>query len=79
MARYKVEKDTIDHQDAINAFVAMGGNEDSTGQIETQKLVQIAQEFELTIDINVPPPHQPLGANRQTGRGQIRMDRLRRI
>ena len=43
----------MDHMEAINAFVAMGGNYDGTGDIETDKLVKITEEFELNINIHV--------------------------
>ena len=53
MAKYKMEKDKMDHMEAINAFVAMGGNYDGSGEIETQRLVAITEEFELNINISV--------------------------
>ncbi|CAG9331244.1 unnamed protein product [Blepharisma stoltei] len=41
-----------DEQDMIDAFVAMGGNPDTTGSIDTDKLINvIRQQFEMTIDI----------------------------
>ena len=41
MAAHKLEKDKMDYKEAINAFVAMGGNEDSSGEISTDKLINI--------------------------------------
>ena len=36
----------------VSAFVAMGGNSDRTGAIQTDKLTKACQEFGLTIDID---------------------------
>ena len=36
----------------MSAFVAMGGNSDRTGAIQTEKLTAACQEFGLTIDID---------------------------
>ena len=33
MAAHKMEKDEMDYKEAINAFVAMGGNVDGSGEI----------------------------------------------
>ena len=36
----------------IDAFVAVGGNEDTSGKVDADKLIEIIKkEFELTIDI----------------------------
>jgi calmodulin len=36
----------------VDAFVAMGGNPDKTGNVEASKLVQIIKsDFKMTIDI----------------------------
>ena len=37
---------------AVDAFIALGGNQDKTGQVSTDKLRHIVKEFGLTIDIN---------------------------
>ena len=37
--------------DMIEAFVAMGGNRDTTGEICTDRLVRVIKEFQMTIDI----------------------------
>jgi hypothetical protein len=37
---------------AVDAFIALGGNADKTGQVSTEKLRNIVKEFGLTIDIN---------------------------
>ena len=39
MATHKMEKDRMDYEEAINAFVAMGGQEDGSGEILTEKLI----------------------------------------
>jgi len=38
--------------DTLDAFIALGGNADKTGQVSTDKLRAIVKEFGLTIDIN---------------------------
>ena len=38
--------------DTLDAFIALGGNADKTGQISTDKLRNVVKEFDLTIDIN---------------------------
>jgi Ca2+-binding EF-hand superfamily protein len=40
-----------DDSDLLDAFVALGGRADKSGQIETLKLIRIFTEFELTVDI----------------------------
>lgn len=41
-----------DDQDMIDAFVAMGGNVDTSGHVNAELLIEIIKkEFELTIDI----------------------------
>ncbi|GMH40898.1 hypothetical protein BSKO_08802 [Bryopsis sp. KO-2023] len=41
-----------DESDTIDAFVALGGNPDMTGEVSTEKLRQTIKEFELTIDMD---------------------------
>ena len=36
---------------AVDAFIALGGNADKTGQISTERLRSIVKDFGLTIDI----------------------------
>lgn len=36
----------------MDAFIALGGNADKTGQISTDKLRTVVNDFGLTIDIN---------------------------
>ncbi len=41
-----------EEQDLVDAFVAMGGNSDKTGSIDTEKLISVVRhKFEMTIDI----------------------------
>eukprot|EP00742_Colponemidia_sp_Colp-10_P004939 GILJ01005275.1.p4 GENE.GILJ01005275.1~~GILJ01005275.1.p4 ORF type:complete len:174 (+),score=32.50 GILJ01005275.1:3228-3749(+) len=43
-----------DETDMIDAFVAMGGNADKTGSVDSEKLIRVIKyEFGLTIDIEV--------------------------
>jgi Ca2+-binding EF-hand superfamily protein len=42
----------IHDNDTLSAFVAMGGNSDRTGAIQTEKLTAACEEFGLTIDID---------------------------
>jgi len=39
---------------ALDAFIALGGNADKTGEISTDKLRSIVKDFGLTIDKEVP-------------------------
>mmetsp|Transcript_15900 Transcript_15900/g.67034 ORF Transcript_15900/g.67034 Transcript_15900/m.67034 type:complete len:148 (+) Transcript_15900:3319-3762(+) len=41
-----------DETDTIEAFVALGGNADKTGEISTEKLRAVVKDFGLTIDID---------------------------
>jgi len=43
-----------DESDTVDAFIALGGNADKTGEISTDKLRSIVKDFGLTIDIEVP-------------------------
>eukprot|EP00003_Mantamonas_plastica_P002748 TRINITY_DN1211_c0_g1_i2.p2 TRINITY_DN1211_c0_g1~~TRINITY_DN1211_c0_g1_i2.p2 ORF type:complete len:114 (+),score=52.53 TRINITY_DN1211_c0_g1_i2:411-752(+) len=40
-----------DESDTIDAFVAMGGNPDKSGEVKAELLIKTIKEFELTIDI----------------------------
>ena len=41
-----------DEQDMIDAFVAMGGNEDKSGEVDSNLLIDIVRnQFQMTIDI----------------------------
>lgn len=40
-----------DENDTVDAFVAMGGNPDKSGQVSTDKLRATVRAFELTLDI----------------------------
>merc|ERR1719181_1004217 len=41
-----------DESDTLDAFIALGGNADKTGEVSTEKLRGIVKDFGLTIDIN---------------------------
>ena len=41
---------------SVDAFIALGGNADKTGEISTEKLRGIIKDFGLTIDIEVCAP-----------------------
>ena len=44
--------DDEEDQDTIDAYVAMGGEEDTGGYVDSKKLIDIVKnEFQLTIDI----------------------------
>eukprot|EP00003_Mantamonas_plastica_P024575 TRINITY_DN459_c0_g2_i1.p1 TRINITY_DN459_c0_g2~~TRINITY_DN459_c0_g2_i1.p1 ORF type:complete len:112 (-),score=34.12 TRINITY_DN459_c0_g2_i1:78-413(-) len=48
----KAQSDGVeDELDTVAAFMAMGGNEDKSGTISSQKLIKVIHDFELTIDI----------------------------
>ncbi len=50
--KYKYAGVEDDNQDVIDAFVAIGGNEDLSGHVDAQKVIEIVKkEFQLTIDI----------------------------
>ena len=35
----------------MDAFIAMGGNQDKSGELVAEKLISIIKEFKMTIDI----------------------------
>ncbi|GFH20166.1 dynein 18 kDa light chain, flagellar outer arm, partial [Haematococcus lacustris] len=39
-------------QETIDAFVALGGNADTSGHISTSRLLSVVQEFELTLNVD---------------------------
>mmetsp|Transcript_13119 Transcript_13119/g.31022 ORF Transcript_13119/g.31022 Transcript_13119/m.31022 type:complete len:148 (-) Transcript_13119:128-571(-) len=41
-----------DETDTVEAFVALGGNTDKSGEISTEKLRTVVKEFGLTIDLD---------------------------
>lgn len=49
---FKNRRDTNNENDYVDAFVAMGGNEDKSGKVDARRLVDVIKnEFDLTIDI----------------------------
>ena len=59
-------------QDLIEAFQALGGNEDKSGSVSTSKLTGICDDFELSIDIGEL-------TYRSLRLGQQRLHRLRGV
>ena len=52
IAEQKKNQSASNEEDTLDAFVAMGGQEDGEGSIDAQKLISIIKdEFEMTIDI----------------------------
>ena len=47
----KTKNSKNNENDMIEAFVAMGGNRDMSGEICTTRLVSVIDEFQMTIDI----------------------------
>jgi len=47
-----MEGDDAVNYDYIDAFVAMGGNPDTTGFVKRTKVIDVIKEFELTIDMD---------------------------
>lgn len=46
------DKEEDGQQNILDAYVAMGGNEDGGGNIDADKLIEVIKdEFEMTIDI----------------------------
>ncbi|CAD8175366.1 unnamed protein product [Paramecium octaurelia] len=53
IAYHKMILQTSDEEDIKLAFIALGGNEDKTGSVDRQKLINVIQnEFNLSIDLN---------------------------
>ena len=46
------ENEDDDHEDLLDAFVAMGGDENGDGSVDANKLKTIKDDFGLTIDID---------------------------
>ncbi|EAS05296.1 dynein 18 kDa light chain (macronuclear) [Tetrahymena thermophila SB210] len=52
IAYYKMLEKESENDDTLEAFVAMGGSVDKSGNVDTAKLIQIVRdEFNMTIDI----------------------------
>ena len=51
VAYAKSKTNTNNNDDTLEAFVAIGGNSDGTGQISVEKLVNTLAEFELEVDL----------------------------
>lgn len=65
ISQNKKEAARGDESDTVDAFIALGGNPDKTGEISAEKLRGVVKDFGLTIDIEVrrsrpsPPRWQP--------------------
>lgn len=46
--RYSVDREDVE---TVSAFVAMGGNPDKTGEINTEKLKSVVKDYKLKINI----------------------------
>jgi Ca2+-binding EF-hand superfamily protein len=47
----KMKNQPNNENDMVEAFVAMGGNRDKSGEICTDKLINVINDFQMTIDI----------------------------
>ena len=51
-ANNKDDEEDLSNPYVVDAFVAMGGNKDKTGIVDTEKLINVIRhQFEMTIDI----------------------------
>lgn len=51
MAQKAKQAEQNDETDTLDAFIALGGNPDRTGEISVEKLRSTVKDFGLTIDI----------------------------
>ena len=51
LIREKTTKKTENEEDTLDAFIAMGGQADTQGEVSTEKLVKVINDFQMTIDI----------------------------
>jgi|UniRef100_A0A7S1T5S9 calmodulin len=51
VSRAKEMASTNDDNDTVAAFIAMGGNEDRSGEVSVEKLMAVVEDFELAIDL----------------------------
>lgn len=73
--RHLMSKKDEDEQDMIDAFVAMGGNPDKSGQVDAERLINIIRhQFEMTI--NIEQLIQEIDENRN---GQIDYDEFKSL
>ena len=71
----KKNQSASNEEDTLDAFVAMGGQEDGDGSIDAQKLIRIIkEEFEMTIDIE-----KLIQDIDEDGSGEIEYDEFRNL
>ena len=75
IAEQKKNQSASNEEDTLDAFVAMGGQEDGEGSIDAQKLINIIKnEFEMTIDIE-----KLINDIDEDGSGEIEYDEFRNL
>ena len=75
IAEQKKNQSASNEEDTLDAFVAMGGQEDGEGSIDAQKLIDIIKnEFEMTIDIE-----KLIQDIDEDGSGEIEYDEFRNL
>ena len=75
IAEQKKNQSASNEEDTLDAFVAMGGEEDGEGSIDAQKLIRIIkEEFEMTIDIE-----KLIQDIDEDGSGEIEYDEFRNL
>lgn len=75
IAEQKKNQSASNEEDTLDAFVAMGGQEDGEGSIDAQKLIDIIKnEFEMTIDIE-----KLINDIDEDGSGEIEYDEFRNL
>ena len=75
IAEQKKNQSASNEEDTLDAFVAMGGQEDGEGSIDAQKLINIIKnEFEMTIDIE-----KLIQDIDEDGSGEIEYDEFRNL
>ena len=75
IAEQKKNQSASNEEDTLDAFVAMGGQEDGEGSIDAQKLINIIKnEFEMPIDIE-----KLINDIDEDGSGEIEYDEFRNL
>ena len=75
IAEQKKNQSASNEEDTLDAFVAMGGQEDGDGSIDSERLIHIIKhQFEMTIDIE-----KLINDIDEDGSGQIEYDEFRNL
>ena len=75
ISEQKKNQSASNEEDTLDAFVAMGGQEDGDGSIDAQRLIRIIkEEFEMTIDIE-----KLIQDIDEDGSGEIEYDEFRNL